>query len=88
MIAEKKKEWYMGWVSDKSPQDSVRDAIQRYMKKYGNPPSEILIAPEDKLEPMEGFHFVVRVDPLVCPKNLLLGVIDNEELEASIRLEG
>ncbi len=80
MDVQKKIEWYMGWSYSTPVQDEVKIAIQKYIKKYGNPPSEILIAPEEKLEPMEGFQFVVRADPYVNIHTMLLGVVDNEKI--------
>ena len=78
----RKEEWYMGWWSDKDTKDAVKDALRAYQKKFGNPPSEILVSQEQSdLTPMEGFTFVVRVDPYVNINNFLLGVIDDETLE-------
>lgn len=50
------------------------------IKEFGFPPPIL----ED--EPMEGFNFVVRVDPYVNIHTMLIGVLDDEE--ANIRLVG
>lgn len=78
-------EWYMGYWSDKDTQDAVKDALRAYQKKFGNPPSEILVSSEQSdLTPMEGFTYVVRVDPYVNLNNFLLGVIDDETKEICV----
>ena len=65
----RKEEWYMGYWSDKDTKDAVKDALAAYQKKYGSPPSTVLVSPESDLKPMEGFQFVVQADPYVTMGN-------------------
>ncbi len=81
-MKQKEEVWYQGYWSDKPVQDAVKFALQSYQKKFGTPPSEILVSLEQSdLQPMEGFSFVVKVDPYVTINTFLLGVIDDETKE-------
>lgn len=85
---EKKKEWYLSYWSEEPIQDAVKFALQSYQKKFGTPPSEILVSPKQSdLQPMEGFSFVVKVDPYVTINTFLLGVIDDETKEICLEVK-
>lgn len=87
---EKEEHWFMGYWSDKPLSEATRDAIQAYVKKYGTPPTIVLVpkdTPVDDLQPLPGMNYVVQAEPLLFFNNYLIGEIPNDDFEETICLE-
>lgn len=66
------RNYYLGWqLMMTDVEQSIKDALERYYKKFGTPPQIVLVS--DKLEEVklpEELQLVVRVQRV--PKNILM----------------
>lgn len=74
-------EFYLGW-SDPAPKKAVsskvRDAAQAYERRFGRPPAEVLVAPEELVQ-VSGVS--VRAVNYIRRGNYWAGPIEEEQVQ-------
>lgn len=84
-------QFFMGWQMSKAPlSDNVANAIQRYIEKYGSPPT-IVVEHNPKVQLQDvplpvGLNIVLRAERIVLPSMLLIGE-SNETSQMGMAVE-